>query len=104
MAPQHWVQCGHESPCREDPETAALIGIKVLCTFFMSVLIALLKRGGDSFPARKHRNGMGMHTAPGALAALQGFTLEPGGTQAWSYLTEKPQGNRESTEQLHRDA
>lgn len=70
----------------------------------MSVLIALLKRGGDSFPARKHRNGMGMHTAPGALAALQGFTLEPGGTQAWSYLTEKPQGNRESTEQLHRDA
>jgi len=85
------------SPCQEDSETAAVMGLKELCTFFMSVLIVLLERRGDSFPAGKHRSGMGMHGAPGALAALQGLALEPGGTQAGIHLTEKPQKNREST-------
>lgn len=79
------------------------MGVKDLYIFFMSVLMALLKRGGDSFPAGEHWNGIGMHPAPEALAALQGLMLEPGGTSALSHPTEKPQRNRESVEQWHGD-
>lgn len=56
------------------------------------------------FSCRKAPQWDGMHTDPGALAALQGLMLEPGGTQAWSHLTEKPWRNTESTEQWHEDA